>query len=181
MSDTLSKIAELDEPAAPQFLFTLGLIKMIRNGNKVKRYHTVDTLVVETVGHHSANVAHLVMTLDPDCSRNLIVAALNHDLTEQFTGDVPATAKWASARLTELLKSLEATYMGPLEVELTEDERCVLKQADMLDLCLKCLEEYQLGNKQITPLIRRGLRFLRENLPTPLTRYIIREIEHELS
>lgn len=178
MSDTITKLAEL--AAKPEFPATLNLIKMIRNGNKVKRYHTVDTLVPETVGHHSANVAHLVMSLEPRCGKDLIVAALCHDLAEQYTGDIPATAKWASAKLAAVVKEVESSYMGLLQVELTDYEKCVLKQADMLDLCFKCYEEFRLGNKEVVPIIRRGIQFLREGRSNPLVEYVIKEIEYDI-
>jgi 5'-deoxynucleotidase YfbR-like HD superfamily hydrolase len=181
MSDIISKLADLEEQQKPKFPATLNLLWLTRNGNKVKRYHTVDTLVSETVGHHSANVAQIVLALYPACSKELLVAALNHDLAEQYTGDVPATAKWASSRLASALKEVEEGYMLPFAVDLTSHEKCLLKQADMLDLCFKCVEELQLGNKQIRPLIRRGFQFLRENKPSTLTEYIVSELEDSIS
>ena len=38
-------------------------MQVIRRGNRVKRFHTVDLLVPETVGHHSANVMAILVEL----------------------------------------------------------------------------------------------------------------------
>lgn len=181
MSDTISKLADLEKGNRFAFPATMGMIRMIRNGNRVKRYHTVDTLVTETIGHHSANVAHIVLAINLHCRKELLVAALFHDIAEQYTGDVPATAKWASEKLAKALKEVEESYAMGYAENLTARERCILKQADMLDLCFKCFEEYQLGNKQILPLIRRGFQFLRDNNPDPVTLYLVKELEHALS
>lgn len=181
MSDTISKLADLEKGNIFSFPATIGMIRMIRNGNKVKRYHTVDTLVPETVGHHSANVAHIVLAISTDCRKELLVAALFHDVAEQYTGDVPATAKWASDKLAKALKEVEESYSMNYAEDLTAHERCILKQADMLDLCFKCVEEYQLGNKTILPLARRGFQFLRDNNPDPVTLYIVEKLEHAIS
>ena len=65
-------------------------LDFILNGSEVKRFHTLTTHQLETVGHHSHGVACLTLMLNPDASRELIIAALFHDLAEQHTGDVDA-------------------------------------------------------------------------------------------
>ena len=183
MSDTLSKLADLETyDCSSQHL--LQLAKTHRAGNNVKRYHTVNMLVQETVGHHSANVAILCVILSKNRpSVNLLMAALLHDMAEQFTGDVPATAKWSSEALSKALTKLELEVWDCLMPRpgLTEMERRILKQADMLDLCFKTLEEYQLGNKGALLILRRGLSYLSSNSPLPMTISFIKEIQHELS
>lgn len=181
MSDTISKLADIAARRIPDYSITLNGLRMMRNGNRVKRYHTVDTLVPETVGHHSANVAHIVLAISPGCRKELLVAALDHDIVEQYTGDIPSTLKWHSPKLAKMLKVIEGDFFPPTSEQLTARERCILKQADMLDLCFKCVEEYQLGNQAIYPLIRRGIQFLRDNNPDPVTLYIVEELEHAIS
>jgi len=68
-------------------------LQFIINGSEVKRFHTLTTLQTETVGHHSHGVACFTLLLDPDASRQLLLAALFHDLAEQYTGDIPSPAK----------------------------------------------------------------------------------------
>lgn len=180
MSDTASKLRDLEEVIST--LPTISTIKRYRAGNKVKRYHTCDTLVEETVGHHSANVAVLCVLLSEEKpSAALLMAALTHDMAEQFTGDIPATAKWSSDKLKDALDDLEQRYSGywfPHTV-LTHRENKVLKQADMLDLCFKALEEINMGNQQFKPILHRGVDYLRTHDPLPATVVLLKEISRE--
>lgn len=184
MSDTLSKLRDQEEDFINgKGLKLLDQARYYRNGAKVKRYHTVDCHVLETVGHHSANVAILCGIIS--CQRasvHLLMAALTHDMTEQFTGDVPATAKWGSPELADALKKLDTAYARDcFSSQLDAYEKKVLKQADMLDLCLKALEELQMGNQQFRFILQRGLNYLRSNNPFPTTELIMKEIQREVS
>jgi 5'-deoxynucleotidase YfbR-like HD superfamily hydrolase len=155
-------------------------MKTVRNGMRVRRFHTVDLLVSETVGHHSANVAMLCHVLHPDASKELILAALTHDLVEQHTGDIPATAKWEHPTLAMCLAAIE-DVRTEYEFELTDIERRVMKQADMLDLCYKCMEEMSMGNMTVLPILQRGMLHLRSNAPLHMTETLLKGIENELS
>jgi len=136
-----------------------------RAGNAVKRFHTVNLLVEETVGHHSANVAMLCNLLtNYQPSANLLKAALYHDLAEQFTGDVPATAKWMYPGLKKVLAIIEQDQLP--DIVLTEDEERILKQADMLDLCYKAAEEMAMGNKGMRRIFLNGIHWLQTNQPS---------------
>ena len=66
-------------------------LEFILAGTEVTRYHTVRTLVQETVGHHSHGVAMLCLFLAPDASANLLKAALVHDLAEQCYARIQQT------------------------------------------------------------------------------------------
>lgn len=147
---------------------------MNRTGNAVKRYHTLNLIVPETVGHHSANVALLCVQLAGNKpSANLLMAALTHDLAEQYTGDVPATTKWNYPALKSMLDDIEDNYV-PLP-ELTSKETRILKQADMLDLCFKMKEEMMMGNVAMADVMTRGINYLLGNDPLPETLYILQE------
>ena len=144
-------------------------ILQLRNGMRTLRFHTVPTIHEETIGHHSGNVALLCLWLKPDASADLLRAALLHDLAEQFTGDVPAPAKWSSQNLDNALSELEEKhlrYMGVYMPMLTQPwvgnltEQDCLKAADMLDLVLRCTEERLMGNKQMWRVIERGWDYL---------------------
>lgn len=143
------------------------MIHKWRAGNAVKRFHTVRRLGVETVGHHSANVCGVLLSLDPNVSRDLLVAALMHDLPEQHTGDVPAPAKWAQKTLAgELVWAedywwAEHSEMQHLVLSLSEWEHGMLKLADMTDLVLSCVEEKRMGNQYAIPLLNRGVNYIR--------------------
>lgn len=150
----------------------IGAIQAYRNGNRVKRYHTIDLLVGETVGHHSANMAVLVTMIYPDVTLPMLKWALLHDIAEQWTGDVPAPAKWASPALKNALDELENRMLSEYAINMADlgtHERAVLKQADMLDLCFKMLEEVLMGNSNAAVLLFRGLDYLASNNPLPAT------------
>ncbi len=143
------------------------MIHKWRRGNEVKRFHTVKRLREETVGHHSANVCGILLALDPDCSRELLVSALIHDMPEQYTGDVPAPAKWDNERLkTELARAedywwvAESDMLAETLVKIDGKELALLKLADMTDLVLSSIEEKRMGNAYSIPLINRGMEYI---------------------
>ena len=86
----------------------------------------------------------------PDCSRDLILAALGHDLAEHLVGDVPATAKWRWPELKNSVDQAEYRVMREMglihEEDLTEKDAQRLKIADMMELLWYCIEEIRLGN-----------------------------------
>jgi len=178
MSDIVSKIADMEADDSARGAAAFRNISYIRKGMNVQRFHTTNLIVGETVGHHSANVAMLCMQILPECRVELVAAALSHDLAEQYTGDVPAQAKWASASLKAALDNMEDQYQR-FSYDLTANELRVLKQADMLDLCFKCLDELHMGNRTVLPMLHRGIHWLRHNNPFTVTNYLIREIQHE--
>jgi hypothetical protein len=63
----------------------------------VRRWHCHPDLchTVDPIGWHSSRMAILALHFWPDCSRDLLVACLCHDLGESVTGDIPAPAKRA--------------------------------------------------------------------------------------
>ena len=105
----------------------------------VRRYHTVpDEGRGQTVAEHSWGVAMLIATYHPNPSVNLLKAALNHDLSESITGDLPATVKWKHPGLTEIVRDIEHDIRVEhgWEVELTLEEQYWLRACDMLELYL---------------------------------------------
>jgi 5'-deoxynucleotidase YfbR-like HD superfamily hydrolase len=156
------------------------LVKKFRAGMAVRRYHTVNLIVGETVGHHSCNVAWLVTLLTEEPSTALIQAALLHDVAEQWTGDVPATAKWMSSNLHKELNALEDNlhmYHELWKPDLTPEEAAILKQADMLDLCFKMVEELEMGNQYARPILVRGIEWLMAHNPSEVTLELLRDME----
>ena len=181
MGSIASKIRDLESDEQDRAFHLLAKVRFARNGNKVQRFHTVNSRVPETVGHHSANMAILCVVLSEyKPSAALLMAALTHDLAEQFTGDVPATAKWASPELAKALKDMEKRYDREwTSAPLTDYEKRVLKQADMLDLCFKAMEEVRAGNPDFVPILRRGVEWLHSNEPLSTTLLIVKEIARE--
>ena len=124
------------------------MITEIRNGYNVKRFHTTPRNQQETNGHHSANVCAIILRLDPDCSKDLLVAALMHDVPEAYTGDVPAPFKWDTPSIKAALSGGEFDYIRDNRIpnpKLTAEEVKLLKLADMMDLIFSSLEEMGRG------------------------------------
>jgi 5'-deoxynucleotidase YfbR-like HD superfamily hydrolase len=127
-------------------------IHWMRHGGALVRCHS-ERFVGDrqTVFHHSAGVALiLIEVLGEQCSRELLIAALQHDLAEGFSGDVPAPTKWSlgegffDAFEEEIRRQME---LAP--VKLTPGEKALLKAADFLDLCWTCYDQRRLGNVDI--------------------------------
>ncbi len=136
-------------------------IQFIMLGADVRRYHTVRTLVTETVGHHSHGVAALCLLLVRQPSANLLRAALLHDLAEHQTGDIPSPAKrqygigdQVSALENQLLDAVGLTM--PL---LTDAEERTLKLADIAQGALFCAQETHLGNEAMWAVYRRYMGY----------------------
>jgi len=139
------------------------MITELRGGFNVKRFHTTHRTQEETVGHHSANVAAILLRLDPKCSRDLLVVALMHDIPEVYTGDVPAPFKWDNPDIKQGLDWGEQDYIDDNEIpdpKITPREQKLLKLADMLDLVLSSLEEMGRGNMYAKQLVQNGQEYI---------------------
>lgn len=144
------------------------LLQFIMEGGSVVRYHTRPGIKPDTDAHHSHGVAMLCEILSGGCgegvlygakaSANLLMAALTHDLGEQFTGDISAPAKRALA-IGGLFSSLEAEERGNYNLNyeplLTKEEWVILKLADAFDGMLYCCRELALGNRTALLIWRR--------------------------
>lgn len=136
-------------------------LNFIIRGAEVTRYHTVKTLVEETVGHHSQMVALLCWLADPHCSRNVLVAALTHDLAEHVLGDIPAPSK-REFGIGEQVNALEDRLLrdAGLAVQLNEDEKKLVKFADNLQGLIKCGREVEMGNYRMMDVFDRYRSYL---------------------
>lgn len=139
-------------------------LDFILAGSEVKRYHTVTTLVSETVGHHSHGVAMLCLLFDPMASRQVLMAALFHDLAEHQTGDIPSPAKrefGIGGKVDELEQRLmnAAGIIMPL---LSADDKRTLKLADVAQGALFCAREISLGNKRMRRVFDRYISYAEE-------------------
>lgn len=136
-------------------------LNFIMRGSEVSRYHTVVTIKGETVGHHSHGVACLVLILNQSASRNLMIAALLHDLSEQYTGDIPSPAKrefGIGAQVSEL-ELLLMERVGIIFPTLSEEEKRVLKLADIAHGALFCVRELSMGNSNVAVVYDRYMAY----------------------
>ena len=127
-------------------------IETWRRGLLVRRYHQRFTHEPDTVGKHSAGVALFVNMIDPTARKELILAAISHDLGEVELGDIPAPTKRAlDAKSKAALDRIENEVLDSLGhgYELTGDEHLILKIADYCDGLCYSTEELRRGNKDL--------------------------------
>lgn len=139
----------------------------LRNAGHVRRYHTLQTIGHQTVAEHSYFLVMILLELtNGKVSAELLKAAVYHDLPEVFTGDIPATAKWASPCLVQSLQILEDLFEDEhdLSVALSDEDKLLLKFADMAELVMYSLDQLRLGNRNMMDVCVRGIDYL-ENMP----------------
>lgn len=140
-------------------------LQFIMEGGSVVRYHTRPGIKPDTDAHHSHGVAMLCSILAgadeqgrTQASTMLLMAALTHDLGEQYASDVSAPAKRVLG-LGEHLQKVEDAQLERYNFFyspwLTEEEKMILKLADCFDGMLYCCRELALGNKNVMLVWRR--------------------------
>lgn len=136
-------------------------------GFRVQRLHTVPTLSPHTVGEHTAHMLRLVVWLaarNPTCRREAcMLHALQHDVAEAYTGDLPSPVKRSAAAdgLRAAEREWEAEHLLP--VTLTEQEATLCKMADWLQLQEQCIHERRLGNRHVDGVWHNITRYLGEH------------------
>lgn len=128
----------------------------IERGLYVHRAHTVSLIHEETVGHHSAHVAAIIIWIMHPVtpSGSLLRAAILHDVAEGYTGDIPANVKIDHPNLRTLLHRIETDWWEERgwtdpSLRLDSDEALLLKIADYLSLGRMCAHERLMGNRLI--------------------------------
>ena len=151
----------------------------------IKRWSLMRNSVPENIQEHSHMAAVLAHALGVirrdvfhrDCDPNACAAAaLFHDATEIFTGDLPTPIKYYSGAIRDayrqvedvaaekLLDMLPRELRGAYEPLLREEDREVLalvKAADKLAAYIKCLEELRGGNGEFRDAARETREALR--------------------
>ena len=142
---------------------------MIRSAGRVRRYHTIEHVArSQNIADHSWQVAQIILCIDPDCRKELLVAALDHDTGECYTGDVPAPFKWDNPGLKAELKNLETEHMHKMGIEghpLDGHEKNVLRWADIMECMMFSWEEVALGNRSMHDCLVNSKKWLDEHLP----------------
>ncbi len=116
---------------------------------RVRRYHAVPTVEVQTVGLHSWGVAVLCLYITGgNASRELLMQALLHDAAELYTGDVPFTIKRDVPSLKTALSLLEDVAHASIvmdSVTLTPHDQAVLKLCDTVEGLVWCRKTEMTG------------------------------------
>lgn len=142
------------------------MYNFIYNGGASKRYHTVQTHNTQDIAAHSFGVAWWCeMLTDGEASKQLIMAALTHDLAEHIVGDVPSPAKRAMG-CRDAFNAYEDSILTENKVihymKLTDVEKTILKAADCFDGLMFCLNERRMGNKHVEIVYGRYYSYITE-------------------
>lgn len=127
----------------------------IFGGGRVERYHTRSTITTQSNAEHSFGVASIIALIDPNCSKELLLYALWHDVYEVYTGDIPASVKWRWPEIKRQLSVIEREIDEELQLlpKISEKERALLKMADNLETLVFCEKEQGMGNKSLDQII----------------------------
>ena len=162
----------------------------------IARWSLMRNSLSENVQEHShtvAVIAHALATIgrakfDKAIDPNVVAtAALFHDASEIFTGDLPTPVKYlntdlqtayqqvedlANQKLVSLLPEfLRESYL-PLLTDVPEDVRVYIKAADRLAAYIKCLEELRAGNDEFKTAKKEILHSITKNA-MPETQYFL--------
>ena len=119
------------------------------NAGKIRRWHTLPIIGEQTVADHTYGVCQILRYIyDNRCPPCLLNAALDHDVPEYYTGDVPFGAKKGSHSLRVGLRQLEEKYAkdGGIIHDLTTAEKVALKWADLAEMGFFGILQFTLGN-----------------------------------
>lgn len=130
-------------------------LEFLQNGRVTRRFHGLPMLDYQRVDAHSYGVVQLVRLLcadyntDAKMRERLLLAALDHDLAEHKTGDIPGPSK-RKLDIQVAIGAWEDSLMNAAGLEqprhLDAQETRILKLADAAEGCLHCIEERRMGN-----------------------------------
>lgn len=160
----------------PSYIDKQKLVAMLREASQTKRCHTMPIHGQYTVGQHSFDMCTLLLALYPDCRKELMVAAIAHDLPERWVGDMPAPTKWSlGGEAIKQLDRVEEDILRKLglDVSLTPEERLWLHGLDRVELLLWTKEQVAMGNSNVcTMLAALAVWFQKHELPLPLKEFV---------
>ena len=139
----------------------------------IARWSLMRSADAENIQEHSHMVAVLAHALGlirreifhQDCDVDALAAiALYHDAPEILTGDLPTPIKYhsrsakaaydevealaAEKLLSALPEALRPAYRAILSAPEREEEYALVKAADTLSACIKCVEERRAGSRE---------------------------------
>ena len=136
-----------------------GLKRNSRTENVQEHSHEV-----AVIAHGLALIRNEVFGGNVDVNK-IAVIALFHDASEVLTGDLPTPIKYFNPKIKEAYQAIERVAeeklveMLPmalkneyskllLQNDLDEDERNIVKYADLISAYIKCVEEVQASNNE---------------------------------
>ncbi len=130
----------------------IKLLRALDAAQNVARWHTVRTLGRQNLAEHSYEVALICARVGAPAF--LIQRALEHDLGEEATGDVPAPFKRGAPQAGTLIDRAEEQYAtGTLGCLIADSnvpaDMWLLKFADIVSGLRFALDELELGNRRM--------------------------------
>jgi len=124
----------------------MNIRKILQSGNVV-RFHNSIGMDKQKNSEHEWEVALILQHIYPDCSKQLLLAALTHDAAEYFTGDIPFPTKQASPELKSVLDRLEQQWeeQNGVHFDLHPEEKFFLKLADTFSGMWYCIQQVREG------------------------------------
>jgi 5'-deoxynucleotidase len=141
--------------------------------------------IVAVIAHCLAVIAREEFGKDVDPGL-AAAAALYHDASEIFTGDMPTPVKYHNKAISSAYKEIEAQAAGKLLATLpkklrpsyeplfnpAEPENSLIKAADKLAAYIKCLEELKAGNREFRSAAEQTLQKI-QSLDMPEVGYFM--------
>lgn len=143
-------------------------ILALREGSAVERCHGIKHVGSYSNGQHEHDAVMLLLVLNPNARRELIITVAGHDQAERWYGDMPSPVKWLLPDLARKLHELERAKLVELGVwhDLTDEEYEWLSAVDRVELWLWCNDQLALGNQNVLgPKQRLEESFLSHPLP----------------
>lgn len=135
------------------------MMRDLRRLSYVTRWGIVPRLRPQSVAEHSYFVAMytdalcVALDLDPASRGEALRYALQHDVDEGFTGDLPSPMKEHVRGLSVLSDTVRGHILGVVpEANPTSRARAIVRCADLLDAVLWLVEEESLGNRKVEAL-----------------------------
>lgn len=147
----------------------INRLHILRKGMKVERMHTIPHITPYNNGFHSCNaalIAHELCRLNNISSASTVRYMLLHDVSEAYVGDTPAYVKRDYPDVKTALDAAEKDWEEkhiPDMPDLHPMEQAIAKVSDLAELAMYCLEELELGNKNVYPVILNCINYLEDH------------------
>lgn len=150
----------------------MNLAEDPRAAGEVRRYHTWAVHKDQSIGLHTWQVLRILLTIWPNCPRNVIVYGLVHDSGE-MSGDIqyPFKALFPELRAGSIkaenyVQDMQRKGIGAPEVKhpLSAFETQVFKCCDNLDMWEFGLREMNMGNLYASIVVERMAEAVANNL-----------------
>ena len=170
---------------------------MLSRMRYIGRWGLMRNSLPENVQEHShmvAVIAHALGVIRRDvfgqpCDVDaLATAALYHDASEIFTGDLPTPIKYHDGGITEAYQAVEqlavkkliamlpeelrGAYADVLTEDRASEQYALIKAADKMSAYIKCIEEHKTGNNEFC-VAEQQIRAILDAFDLPEVQYFI--------